>query len=266
LEKAWLKLNPVKLCDYLKMGDSDSDEDNKYLFSLIRTKIYQESEKLKQVKEAHSRGADINPTDEKSGMTLLQTAQIKGYPTIVKYLEDKISESGTSESIIVQVNETSSEVIESSKDNESQASTSVNICNVNENTLSKTNPNVTQNVTQHKDNENKDSTSAGQNPVPNVSESEAPNQNKDNTNPASTNAGKNPVPKSVNVPKDGSCLFWAVTLAFLFPVRNDLAEFKGRFKKLFDSECAGNKHKISNFNTNNLLTLLNPRMGHIMIG
>jgi hypothetical protein len=96
LEKTWLKLNPVKLCDYLKMGDSDSDDDgNKYLFSLIKTKIYQEAEKLKQVKEAHSRGADINPTDEKSGLTLLQTAQKKDYETIVKYLEDKISENET---------------------------------------------------------------------------------------------------------------------------------------------------------------------------
>ncbi len=38
---------------------------------------------------------------------------------------------------------------------------------------------------------------------------------------------------SVNIPRDGSCLFWAVTLAFLTPVLDNRVLFNKRLKKLF---------------------------------
>ncbi len=38
---------------------------------------------------------------------------------------------------------------------------------------------------------------------------------------------------SVNIPRDGSCLFWAVTLAFLTPVFDKSVDFNERLKKLF---------------------------------
>jgi hypothetical protein len=44
--------------------------------------------------------------------------------------------------------------------------------------------------------------------------------------------------ESVNIPKDGSCLFWAITLAFLTPVRNDSTEFILRLEKLFASNLS----------------------------
>ena len=37
----------------------------------------------------------------------------------------------------------------------------------------------------------------------------------------------------INVPGDGSCLFWATTLDYLIPVKDNDAEFLRRFKKLF---------------------------------
>ena len=217
------------------------NKENLRLFYVIQNDDLTEEEILEEVKKAHSKGADINPIDRNTELTILQTALDQGFLTIVKYLEYKISESEASVSIIVQVNKTSSDVIESPRNNESEASTSGNICKVNENTLNKKNPNATQNVSNNKVNENKDSTSAGQNPVPNVSENKASHQNKDTTNPAATNPGQNPVRKSVNVPGDGSCLFWAITLALLFPARSNLAEFERRFKKLFDLDCPGKR-------------------------
>jgi hypothetical protein len=45
--------------------------------------------------------------------------------------------------------------------------------------------------------------------------------------------------KNVNIPDDISNLFRAVTLAFLFPIRHDSAEFEEHFKKLFTSNCLG---------------------------
>ncbi|WP_206663913.1 ankyrin repeat domain-containing protein [Wolbachia endosymbiont of Laodelphax striatellus] len=42
--------------------------------------------------------------------------------------------------------------------------------------------------------------------------------------------------KEVNVPGDGSCLFWSVALAYLTPVKFDNDTFCERFKKLFTSK------------------------------
>ncbi|WP_425386495.1 OTU domain-containing protein [Wolbachia endosymbiont (group A) of Barypeithes pellucidus] len=39
--------------------------------------------------------------------------------------------------------------------------------------------------------------------------------------------------KRIDVPGDGSCLFWSVTMAYLIPVRNDDALFRQRYKALF---------------------------------
>jgi hypothetical protein len=171
------------------MGDSDSDDDNKYLFSLIKTKRFEESEKLRKIKEAHSNEFNINPIEKSSGMTLLQTAQKKGFPTIAKYLEGKISESEALSNTKLNVGETSNSP-ESLNDNKSS--------------------------------------------INNANENNASNQNKDPTHVASTNAKIIPIRKSVNIPGDGSCLYWAVTLAFLFPVRDDSAEFERRFEKLWE--------------------------------
>jgi hypothetical protein len=174
------------------MDDTDSDEDAinniKLLFCVIKSKVFQEDEKLKQIAELHIKGVDINPIDEKSGLTLLQTAQKKGYLTIVKYLKDKISES------------------DALSNNVGEISNSPNTLN--------------------------DNKSAASSSIRNPNENKASNHNKDTTNEASTN----PIRKSVIVPGDGSCLFWAVTLAFLFPVRHDSAEFERRFEKLFDEK------------------------------
>jgi hypothetical protein len=183
------------------MDDSDSDDDNSFVFSLIKTKIYQEDEKLKQIAKLHSKGVDINPNDKKSGLTLLQIALKKEYFTIVKYLEDKISES---------------EALSNTKLNVGETSNSPNTLNDNKSVASS--PSIT-----------------------NANENNASNQNKDPTNVTSTSAETNPIRKSVNVPGDGSCLFWAVSLAFLFPVRHDSAEFERRFEKLFDAKCPSKK-------------------------
>lgn len=37
----------------------------------------------------------------------------------------------------------------------------------------------------------------------------------------------------VDVPGDGSCLFWATSLAYLIPIEDDSAVFAERFKRLF---------------------------------
>lgn len=57
--------------------------------------------------------------------------------------------------------------------------------------------------------------------------------NGDNNQPPSTF-----VP--VDVPGDGSCLFWATTLAYLIPVEGDSAVFAERFKRLFGEEESRN--------------------------
>ncbi|WP_353287622.1 OTU domain-containing protein [Wolbachia endosymbiont (group B) of Gerris lacustris] len=44
--------------------------------------------------------------------------------------------------------------------------------------------------------------------------------------------------KRINVPGDGSCLFWSVTMAYLIPVRNGDALFRQRYKALFGNEGA----------------------------
>ncbi len=42
--------------------------------------------------------------------------------------------------------------------------------------------------------------------------------------------------KRIDVPGDGSCLFWSVTMAYLIPVRNDEALFRQRYEALFGNE------------------------------
>ncbi len=44
--------------------------------------------------------------------------------------------------------------------------------------------------------------------------------------------------KRIDVPGDGSCLFWSVTMAYLIPVRNNDALFRRRYKALFGNEGA----------------------------
>ncbi|MFP3021726.1 MAG: OTU domain-containing protein, partial [Wolbachia sp.] len=44
--------------------------------------------------------------------------------------------------------------------------------------------------------------------------------------------------KKIDVPGDGSCLFWSVTMAYLIPVRNDDALFRQRYEALFGNEGA----------------------------
>ncbi|WP_264954025.1 ankyrin repeat domain-containing protein [Wolbachia endosymbiont (group A) of Endotricha flammealis] len=44
--------------------------------------------------------------------------------------------------------------------------------------------------------------------------------------------------KRIDVPGDGSCLFWSVTMAYLIPVRNDDALFRQRYEVLFGNEGA----------------------------
>jgi hypothetical protein len=51
---------------------------------------------------------------------------------------------------------------------------------------------------------------------------------------------------SVNVPGDGSCLFWAIILAFLFPVQDDFIDFPRRLKKLFPGLADGKILDIHN--------------------
>jgi hypothetical protein len=172
---------------------------NHRLFYVIQDDDLTEDEILEEVKKAHRKGADINPIDKNTELTILQTAKNQNFQTIVKYLEDKISES-----LVLSINML----------NVGERSKSPKTCNANKIVGSSSNNN---------DNENK-----------------AANQNKDNTNEASLNAKTNWIRKSVNVPPDGSCLFWAVTLAFLFPVRHDSAEFERRFQKLFDAKCPSN--------------------------
>jgi len=41
---------------------------------------------------------------------------------------------------------------------------------------------------------------------------------------------------SVNIPGDGSCLFWSVALAYLTPVKNKPDSFKKRYEKLSSPE------------------------------
>lgn len=52
----------------------------------------------------------------------------------------------------------------------------------------------------------------------------------------------------IDVPADGSCLFWAVTLAYLTPVKNDNALFQQRYETLFGREetVAQNLNHIRN--------------------
>ncbi|WP_264376372.1 ankyrin repeat domain-containing protein [Wolbachia endosymbiont (group B) of Idaea aversata] len=42
--------------------------------------------------------------------------------------------------------------------------------------------------------------------------------------------------KRIDVPGDGSCLFWSVTMAYLIPVRNDDALFRQRYEVLFGND------------------------------
>ncbi len=44
--------------------------------------------------------------------------------------------------------------------------------------------------------------------------------------------------RKVDVPGDGSCLFWSVTMAYLVPVRNDDDLFRQRYEALFGNEEA----------------------------
>jgi hypothetical protein len=76
---------------------------------------------------------------------------------------------------------------------------------------------------------------------------------------------------SVNVPGDGSCLFCAIVLAFLFPVQDDFIEFPRRLKTLFpelsDGEILDIHNLIKRYNpldsSQNVFensTLPNPKM------
>ena len=49
---------------------------------------------------------------------------------------------------------------------------------------------------------------------------------------------------SVNIPPDGHCLFWAVTMAFLFPIKDNTDEFRDRIKKLFPNISDSEIHEI----------------------
>jgi hypothetical protein len=167
----------------------EPNKHNHRLFYVIQDDDLTEDEILEEVKKAHRKGADINPIDKNTELTILQTAKNQNFQTVVKYLEDKISESEALRNNKLNVGETSNSQ-KTLCDNKIVASSINNA-----------------------------------------------NQNKDPTNVASSNAGQNPIRKSFNVPPDGSCLFWAVTLAFLFPVRHDSAEFERRFQKLFDAKC-----------------------------
>jgi hypothetical protein len=171
----------------------EPNKQNHRLFYVIQDDDLTEEEILEEVKKAHRKGADINPTDKNTELSILQTAKNQNFQTILKYLKDKISESEGLSNNELNVGETSNSP-NTLNDNKSVASSSIN----------------------------------------NANENNASNQNKDPTHVASTNAKANPIRKSVNVPPDGSCLFWAVTLAFLFPVRHDSAEFERRFEKLFE--------------------------------
>ncbi|WCR59677.1 MAG: Phosphocholine transferase AnkX [Wolbachia endosymbiont of Ctenocephalides felis wCfeF] len=42
--------------------------------------------------------------------------------------------------------------------------------------------------------------------------------------------------KRIDVPRDGSCLFWSVTMAYLIPVRNNDALFRQRYEVLFGND------------------------------
>ncbi|GBL98430.1 hypothetical protein AVEN_187759-1 [Araneus ventricosus] len=42
----------------------------------------------------------------------------------------------------------------------------------------------------------------------------------------------------INVPGDGSCLFWAITLAYLTPVKHNNDAFRERFERLFGGDSA----------------------------
>jgi hypothetical protein len=52
--------------------------------------------------------------------------------------------------------------------------------------------------------------------------------------------------KSVNIPPDGSCQFWAFVLAYLIPVKDDQENFERRFKNLFDESPTGILYYILN--------------------
>jgi hypothetical protein len=175
---------------------SEPKKQNHRLFYVIQDDDLTEEEILEEVKKAHRKGADINPTDKNTELSILQTAKNQNFETIVKYLEDKISKS---------------EALSNNKLNVGETSNSQKVLYDNKSVASS--PSITT-----------------------ANENNASNQNKDPTHVASTNAKTIPIRKSVNVPGDGSCLFWAVTLAFLFPVRDDSAEFERRFEKLFDSD------------------------------
>jgi hypothetical protein len=42
--------------------------------------------------------------------------------------------------------------------------------------------------------------------------------------------------ESIDVPADGHCLFWAIALAYLMPLKDDDIAFEDRFKRLFGEE------------------------------
>jgi hypothetical protein len=233
----------------------EPNKHNHRLFYVIQDDDLTEDEILEEIKKAHRKGADINPIDKNTELTILQTAKNQNFLTIVRYLKDKISESLALSINMLNVGETSNSQ-KSLNDKKIVGSSSYN--NDNENEASN----------QNKDKTNKPSSNSKTNQIQKtvndsikglVNEaSNSPkslndnkivasstsinnaNQKKDPTNVTSTSAETNPIRKSVNVPGDGSCLFWAVTLAFLFPVRHDSAEFERRFQKLFDTKCPSN--------------------------
>ena len=41
------------------------------------------------------------------------------------------------------------------------------------------------------------------------------------------------IPKRINVPEDGNCLYWAVSLAYFLPVRDKTEDIKNRIQKIF---------------------------------
>ncbi len=60
--------------------------------------------------------------------------------------------------------------------------------------------------------------------------------NKDSENLPSEGSAKLDKP-SVNIPRDGSSLFWSVALAYLTPVKNEPDNFKERYKKISSLGC-----------------------------
>ena len=63
-----------------------------YIFYVLGDKPGDESKILEEIKRAHDKGADINPFDKNTGMTVMQTAEKRGFKTIVEYLKLKEKE------------------------------------------------------------------------------------------------------------------------------------------------------------------------------